>query len=209
MNPTKKWAWFDQQRPEYKEEAELEVQQIWNNFYKDWLPTPFSSSVTINYPESDTDDDCLDNKLFSEVDPYTEYCQAQKIPDQSCKPKDLANWWWAHLQMKVSRMAWDTLAIPAMSAECERIFSSASHLVTSLLSSLQDEAIKANECLKSWFTQESEQEEWVALGAEGRLDSRGKRHGGQIEELWGERLLQEQSNRMGWELREYRGNVFF
>ena len=56
-------------------------------------------------------------------------------------------------------MIWDTLAIPAMSAECERIFSSASRLVISLRGSLQDEAIEANECLKSWFIQESEQEE--------------------------------------------------
>ena len=82
-----------------------------------------------------------------------------------------------------------------MSVKCERIFSSALHLVISLWGSLQDEAIKANKCLKSWFTQESEQEEWVALEAKGRLNS-GERHEGQIEELWGEKLLQKQSNRM-------------
>lgn len=56
-------------------------------------------------------------------------------------------------------MAWDTLAIPAMSAKCERIFSSALRLVTSLQGSLQDEAIEANKCLKSWFIKKSEQEE--------------------------------------------------
>lgn len=116
MNPTKKWAWFDQRRPEYKDKAELGVQQIWDDFYKNRLPTPFPSSVTVDHPGSNTDDDCLDNEPFSEVDPYTEYCQASRISDQSCKPKDLANWWRAHPQMKVSRMAWDTLAIPAMSA---------------------------------------------------------------------------------------------
>ena len=102
-------------------------------------------------------------------------------------------------------MTWDTLIIPAMS---ERIFSNALHLVTSLQSSLQDETIEANKCLKSWFTQKSKQKEWVALGAEGRLNSRGKRHGGQIEELWGEKLLQERSNRIGWELQSTR-KMFF
>ena len=46
-------------------------------------------------------------------------------------------------------MTWDILAIPAMSAECERIFSSASHLITSLQGSLQDKTIEVNKCLKT------------------------------------------------------------
>ena len=50
-------------------------------------------------------------------------------------------------------MAWDTLSIPAMSAECERIFSSAAHMVTSVRNGLQDDVIEAGECLKSWYTQ--------------------------------------------------------
>ena len=53
-------------------------------------------------------------------------------------------------------MAWDTLAIPAMSAECERVFSSAAHLVTSIRGRLQDDVIEANECLKMWYRQELE-----------------------------------------------------
>lgn len=44
-------------------------------------------------------------------------------------------------------MAWDTLAIPTMSAECERIFSSAAQLVTTLWNGLKEDMIEVNECL--------------------------------------------------------------
>lgn len=155
MNPTKKWAWFDQRRPDYKEAAEVQVQQLWEEFYKDRYTLPLSDQALMNNPLSDDEDnDCLDDEPFNKRDSYTQYCQASRVPNQQCKQKELAEWWKTHPQGEVSQLAWDTLAIPAMSAECERIFSSASRLVTSLRGSLQDDVIEANECLKSWYTQE-------------------------------------------------------
>ena len=53
-------------------------------------------------------------------------------------------------------MAWDTLAIPALSAECERMFSCAARLVTTLRNGLKKDIIEVNECLKAWFAQEGE-----------------------------------------------------
>jgi hypothetical protein len=50
------------------------------------------------------------------------------------------------------------LAIPMMSAECERIFSSAKHLITDSRNRLNPEIIEANECLKHWFGKPEEQE---------------------------------------------------
>ena len=38
-----------------------------------------------------------------------------------------------------------------MSAECERVFSSAKHLLTDPQNRLKANIIEANECLKSWF----------------------------------------------------------
>ena len=38
-----------------------------------------------------------------------------------------------------------------MSAECERVFSSAKHLVTDSRNCLKADIIEANECLKSWY----------------------------------------------------------
>jgi len=43
------------------------------------------------------------------------------------------------------------LAIPLISAECERVFSFAKHLVTDTHNRLKADIIKANECLKSWY----------------------------------------------------------
>jgi phage I-like protein len=43
------------------------------------------------------------------------------------------------------------LAIPMMSAECERVFSSAKHLITDSRNRLRPDIIEANECLKHWF----------------------------------------------------------
>lgn len=47
-------------------------------------------------------------------------------------------------------MALEYLTIPAMSAEAERVFSSAKITITDRRCHLGDEAISALECLKSW-----------------------------------------------------------
>ena len=49
--------------------------------------------------------------------------------------------------------ALDTLSIPAMSAECERVFSSAKKLITPERNALADNTIEACECLKAWWDQ--------------------------------------------------------
>ena len=43
------------------------------------------------------------------------------------------------------------LAIPLISAECERVFSSPKHLITDSRNRLKADIIEGNECLKSWF----------------------------------------------------------
>jgi hypothetical protein len=48
-------------------------------------------------------------------------------------------------------MALDILAIPPMSDEIERIFSSAKLLLTDRRSRLKMDIIEANECLRSWY----------------------------------------------------------
>ena len=45
------------------------------------------------------------------------------------------------------------LTIPLISAECERVFSSAKHLFTDPRNRLKADIIEANKCLKSWFGQ--------------------------------------------------------
>jgi hypothetical protein len=48
-------------------------------------------------------------------------------------------------------MALDTLSIPAISTEYERIFSSTKKFITSMQSLLKVDIIKATEYLKAWW----------------------------------------------------------
>jgi hypothetical protein len=47
--------------------------------------------------------------------------------------------------------AFDTLAIPAISAECERVFSSTKKLITPERNRLAEDIIEASESLKNWW----------------------------------------------------------
>src|SRR4030095_5704117 len=49
------------------------------------------------------------------------------------------------------KYALDTLSCPAMSTECERVFSSAKKLLTPERNQLTEDIIEACECLKAWW----------------------------------------------------------
>jgi hypothetical protein len=61
--------------------------------------------------------------------------------------------------------ALDTLAIPAMSAECERVFSSIKKLIIPERNRLGEMSIEASDCLKNWWDrgliQQLEEEEAI------------------------------------------------
>ena len=61
-------------------------------------------------------------------------------------------WWIQHQKdyPQLSRMALDLLAIPAMSSEVERVFSSTGMMVTDRRNRLKEDVIEAVECMKSW-----------------------------------------------------------
>ena len=48
-------------------------------------------------------------------------------------------------------MALDVLAVPPMSDDCERLFSSAKLLLTDRRSRLRMDIIEASECLRAWY----------------------------------------------------------
>ena len=54
-------------------------------------------------------------------------------------------------QPDLAQFALDALAVPPMSDECERLFSSAKLLITDRRSCLKMDIIEANECLRAWF----------------------------------------------------------
>ena len=62
--------------------------------------------------------------------------------------------WWKQKQNVfpvISRMARDYLGIPATSASSERAFSASGNLITDKRTSLSDDSIEANMCLRNWM----------------------------------------------------------
>jgi hAT family C-terminal dimerisation region len=62
-------------------------------------------------------------------------------------------WWRDHqtIYAKLAQMAFDLLSVPAMSAECERVFSQAKLTVKHQRNRLLDTAIDAIQCMKNWL----------------------------------------------------------
>lgn len=78
----------------------------------------------------------------------------QASPTAAIKGSAL-DWWLEPTQQstypRLARMAIDILSIPSMSAESERVFSSARHTISWDRSSLGAVVVEQSECLKSWI----------------------------------------------------------
>jgi hypothetical protein len=63
--------------------------------------------------------------------------------------------WWRergeHLYPTFAIMAYDLFAMPVMSSECERAFSSAKKLMNEQRYNLKTDIIEADQCIKSWL----------------------------------------------------------
>jgi hAT family C-terminal dimerisation region len=61
-------------------------------------------------------------------------------------------WWRANqlLYPKLAQMAFDLLSIPAMSAECERVFSQAKLALGPQRNKMIEATLNAMQCLKNW-----------------------------------------------------------
>jgi hAT family C-terminal dimerisation region len=85
-----------------------------------------------------------------EADEYERYCKMKPVKDIGKNPID----WWIeheHIYPNLPRLALSVLSIPAMSAECERYFSSASQLLSDRRNNLDAKTIEACECQKNWI----------------------------------------------------------
>lgn len=68
--------------------------------------------------------------------------------------EDLIAWWMRHNNKALRQMALDLISFPAMSAEVERVFSSAKRLITSDRNRLSDKTIEILQLLKYWWNNE-------------------------------------------------------
>jgi hypothetical protein len=66
-----------------------------------------------------------------------------------CRPRCRQSW--TLIPTPIQAYAHDALSCPAMSTECERVFSSAKKLLTPESNALSEGIIEACECLKAWW----------------------------------------------------------
>ena len=158
LNPTQKWEYFDSrwqdtERRTQAQEYRRMLQEIELRQYKKH-GSPTQASLT-NQPR-DIIDEFLAPAISYEpnsspmVDEFEHYCQASTTSLHSGPP--VLEWWISNEAKypELSQWAYDVHSIPAMSAECERVFSSAGQLLTKQRNRLLDDIVEANECLLAW-----------------------------------------------------------
>jgi hypothetical protein len=180
LNPEHKWDYFKtnwEQHPEWIAQAEESVEDLWLTMYKDsansteaehehgqnssfFLPTPRKEPTDF--------DQWVSRRKYKrpgvkKQDEYNQYLATEHLPGQQeseeiqssvqLKSVDLCAFWARYEAQypSLARMAFDILSIPAMSAECERVFSSAKLLLTDRRARMKEDTIEASECLRAWF----------------------------------------------------------
>jgi hypothetical protein len=93
-----------------------------------------------------------EEEVASARDEYEEYINS---PPKRCEVP--LEWWKAHREEypRLSKMALDLFSIPMMSAECERVFSSAKTLITERRNGLKEDIIEACTLLRYWIREEA------------------------------------------------------
>jgi hAT family C-terminal dimerisation region len=76
-----------------------------------------------------------------------------KLDTTDWKAQNLFQWWNTCDFTTLRQMAFDTLSVPAMSAELERVFSQSKRTWTDDRNALKTESFEALQCLKQWSLQ--------------------------------------------------------
>ncbi len=145
------------------------VRQLWEEEYKGKFKFTASPSTNRQQPEASRPYQRVPNDRFGSLHAHYQHDDSSSDDDYQTdnfdaffatnhvKPKvkgiDPLEYWNSQYQTQpdLARFALDMLAIPLMSSECERVFSSAKLLVTDNRNRLKVDIIEANECLKWWF----------------------------------------------------------
>ena len=88
-------------------------------------------------------------RLENELESFTN----SGVKEKDKKIKDPLTWWLQHESdyPVLSKMAMDLFSIPAMSSECERVFSQAKKLITDERNRLGHSTVQGDECQKQWL----------------------------------------------------------
>ena len=161
LNSTQKWHYFDAKWIEKEKQLQVAsyrdtLQDAWDTQYSNTSPeTPnlpskrASLDIFDQFLTPDNTDE-LELERVTASDEYTKYCAKPRDPSPPTLPP--LQWWLQHENEypDLTQWAFDIHSIPATSAECERVFSSAGQLLTPRRNRLSDDVVEANECLIAW-----------------------------------------------------------
>jgi hAT family C-terminal dimerisation region len=156
LNPNFKWSYITiNWDPSWIPDAKNMMMKLWeahkSKIASDEVDLPAQPPVPILSSGNDFKAWMKRNqKTPNQEDEYTRYCAMDCTFDV-----DGRTWWQEKTQRTsfpvLSNLALDILSIPAMSADPERLFSSAKHLLSDLRNKLGMDIVEAFECLKSWY----------------------------------------------------------
>jgi hypothetical protein len=138
---------------EVADETEQQQQQevdetITKNEYLMYNRLPSATRATSRKRARRDDDDDLASLYGDEWSRYTTH----QLTSRDLAIENPLQWWWDHRTEYpiLSKMAFNVLSIPSMSAELERCFSQAKKLISDERNRLGEETVNACECQKQW-----------------------------------------------------------
>ena len=169
LNPRFKWRYFEDNWRGVPSLArtinpsKTKLKKLWTDKYKR-LPEEERFASVSPAPEEEEEEPDFFKDLLSKVAPTTleeeVIATPNTVQDQlACYLAEPPNVrlglmeYWKSREAKwpqLAKMAYDFLAVPAMSSECERVFSSVSKQTTAHASRLSGEMLWQQECLSNW-----------------------------------------------------------
>ena len=130
------------------------LSDVWITQYKNKSPPSGRPTSHDKYPDIFDEFLVVTENEEDIGDEYQAYCQT--LPVQNSLPFNSPTTWWSKHEEtypNLIKWAYNMLSIPAMSAECERVFSGCGLLLEPRRNRLQDNIVEANECLRVWERQ--------------------------------------------------------
>ena len=150
LNPSYKWSSLEKlwaKRRPWLKSYEKRLKKLWIEQYQNKSPDnsrPASQDIDDIFQQHLCLDPMQDRRL--QEDGYETYCTSRA----GQTPGGLIHWWISQEDPDLAQWALNMHSIPAMSAECERVFSSTKLLITPRRNRLLGDFVEANECLCAW-----------------------------------------------------------
>lgn len=132
----------------YIDEMIEKNRSIWEEKYKEEPPNETQEEIRVGFEaflRSTSQSGRYEN------DEFTAYLEAPPILPRDWSKESLFDWWLQQPYPTLRQWAFDTLSIPATSAEIERVFSQARRLITDDRNSLSIENLEILLCFKHWM----------------------------------------------------------